>query len=98
RGEQLKARIVREIPGGVMQLASPALGISGGGHIGVDPSDPQGTQTLERVFEFELEMDDADTGFLLGKRVWVRFDHGTLPLGFQMYRAFRQLFLRLYNV
>jgi putative peptide zinc metalloprotease protein len=98
RGEQLKARIVREIPGGVMQLASPALGISGGGHIGVDPSDPQGTKTLERVFEFELEMDDADTGFLLGKRVWVRFDHGTLPLGFQMYRAFRQLFLRLYNV
>jgi putative peptide zinc metalloprotease protein len=45
-----------------------------------------------------LEMDDADTGFLLGKRVWVRFDHGTLPLGFQMYRALRQLFLRLYNV
>ena len=98
RGEKLKAHIVREIPGGVMQLASPALGISGGGHIAVDPSDPDGTRTLERVFEFELEMDDADTGFLLGKRVWVRFDHGTLPIGFQLTRALRQIFLQLYNV
>ncbi|MFK7753161.1 MAG: hypothetical protein AB8B51_11495, partial [Sedimentitalea sp.] len=97
-GLQLDAQIVREIPGGVTQLASPALGIGGGGHIGVDPSDRNGTRTLQRVFEFELEMAQADTGFLLGKRVWVRFDHGTMPIGFQMYRGLRQLFLRLYNV
>lgn len=97
-GEQLRARFVREVPGGVTELASPALGIGGGGHIAIDPRDPNGTRTLARVFEFELEMDDADTGILLGKRVWVRFDHGTMPLGFQMYRSLRQLFLRLYNV
>ncbi|SFS22526.1 hypothetical protein [Yoonia litorea] len=97
-GEQLKARIVREIPGGVTQLASPALGIRGGGHIGVDPTDANGTRTLQRVFEFELEMIGGDPGFLLGKRAWVRFDHGTMPIGFQLYRSLRQLFLRLYNV
>lgn len=98
RGDQTRARIIRDVPGGVMQLSSPALGLAGGGSIAVDPADQQGTRTLERVFEFELEMAPVDTGFLLGKRVFVRFDHGTLPIGFQIYRALRQLFLRLYNV
>jgi putative peptide zinc metalloprotease protein len=34
----------------------------------------------------------------LGARVFVRFDHGYEPVGFQVYRATRQLFLRHFDV
>jgi putative peptide zinc metalloprotease protein len=34
----------------------------------------------------------------VGQRVRLRFDHGFEPIGFQAYRSFRQLFLRLFNV
>jgi hypothetical protein len=30
--------------------------------------------------------------------VFVRFDHGFEPVGFQLYRAFRRLLLRQFNV
>jgi len=33
-----------------------------------------------------------------GQRVRVRFDHGTEPIGFQVYRSIRQVFLRLFDV
>jgi putative peptide zinc metalloprotease protein len=33
-----------------------------------------------------------------GERVFVRFDHGFEPLGFQAYRAVRRLFLRQFDV
>jgi len=34
----------------------------------------------------------------LGSRVYVRFDHGREPLGWQWFRRIRQLFLRRLNV
>lgn len=96
--EPIKAIILREVPGATQQLPTPALGTAGGGNVPVDPSDPNGVQTLGRFFEFEILMVQPSADILLGRRVRVRFDHGTSPLGFQAYRALRQLFLRLYNV
>ena len=97
-GQSYSATLVREVPGGVMSLPTPALGMAGGGTVPVDPSDGRGLRTLKRVFEFELEMDPEAALPLLGRRVDVRFSHGTLPIGFQAYRSLRQLFLRLYDV
>ena len=96
--EPIKAIILREVPGATQQLPTPALGTAGGGNVPVDPSDPNGVQTLGRFFEFEILMVQPSADILLGRRVRVRFDHGTSPLGFQAYRSMRQLFLRLYNV
>ena len=96
--QSFRAELVREVPGGTTQLPTPALGLAGGGEVPVDPSDPQGVTTLERVFEFRLRMEPEAEVPLLGRRVEVRFDHGTEPIGLQMYRALRQLFLRLYDV
>ena len=96
--EPIKAIILREVPGATQQLPTPALGTAGGGNVPVDPSDPNGVQTLGRFFEFEILMVQPSADILLGRRVRVRFDHGTSPLGFQAYRSLRQLFLRLYNV
>lgn len=96
--DPIPARLVSEVPGGVLRLPTPALGTQGGGNIPVDPRDPRGVQTLERVFEFELRLPEAANESFLGRRATVKLNHGFQPVGFQIWTAFRQLFLRLYDV
>lgn len=97
-GQAFEATLRRAVPGGTQQLPTAALGTSGGGSFAVDPRDPNGRQTLERVFEFEVSLpDEAPTEFL-GNRVHVRFDHGYEPIGMQLYRSLRQLLLRQFGV
>jgi putative peptide zinc metalloprotease protein len=97
-GESVEADVRREVPGGSDRLPTAALGIGGGGRFAVDPRDPDGRATLERVFEIEVELPDAVETDFLGRRMYVRFDHGYEAVGFQMYRALRQLFLRRFGV
>lgn len=92
------ARIRRELPGATSQLPTAALGSAGGGPIAVDPRDKQGVTTLRQVFQLELTLPGEVRSEYLGSRVFVRFDHGFEPVGFQMYRAFRRLLLRQFNV
>jgi putative peptide zinc metalloprotease protein len=92
------AQLLREVPGGTMRLPNAALGSMGGGAIAVDPREPDGRTTLERVFELELELPQQVPGDYLGRRVHVRFDHGYKPLGLQLYRSLRQLLLRRFSV
>jgi len=96
--EAIEADILREVPGGTTILPSPALGIGGGGDIPVDPRDPEARTTLERVFEFEIQLPAEESAEFIGQRMNVRFDHGYEPIGLQMYRAFRQLLLRRFSV
>ena len=93
-----EARIQREVGGGTTQLPTAALGMSGGGRFAVDPREASGQKTLERVFEVELTLAEAAPSEYLGRRMYVRFDHGYEPLGFQLYRSLRQLFLRQFSV
>jgi len=92
------ARIRREVPGGSFQLPAPALGTSGGGPIAVDPRDGKGLTALRQVFQLELSVPIDVRSEYLGARVFVRFNHGFEPVGFQIYRAFRRLLLRQFNV
>lgn len=96
--EPISATVLRETPGAAGRLPTPALGTLGGGSIPVDPRDPDGVRTLERVFEFELLLPEGQTENFLGRRATVKLDYGYEPVGFQLYTALRQLFLRLYNV
>jgi len=96
--EPYRASIQREVPGGTNQLPTAALGPTGGGRFAVDPRDPQGRTTLERVFEIEVTLPEATHARYLGSRMYVRFDHGYEPLGVQLYRSLRQLFLRQFSV
>ena len=91
-------KVVREVPGGSERLPTPALGTVGGGSFAVDPRDPDGMTTLERVFEFEIGLPPAARTGFLGQRVFVRFDLGYEPLGLQLYRSLRQLFIRVFSV
>ena len=63
----------------------------------VDPRDPKGTKTIERVFQLEIELE-APAAAMYGGRVFVRFDHVAEPLGQQWYRGLRRLFLTRFNV
>ena len=92
--EILPARIIREVPAGREDLPSKALGGTGGGALPVDPRDPQGTKTLQRVFQVDIELpSDAELPVAFGSRAYVRFDHQWEPIGQQIWRRARQLVL-----
>lgn len=92
------AVLVREVPGGLERLPSTILGVSGGGKVAVDPRDAAGGKALEKLFQFDLELDRPVGNVYVGGRVYVRFDHGFEPAGFQWYRTIRQMFLRRFHV
>jgi putative peptide zinc metalloprotease protein len=88
-----QARIVREVPAASENLPSKALTEAGGGRFAADPRDSNQVKTLQRTFQFDLELppEAANTNF--GSRILIRFDHGFEPLAHQFYRRLRQLFL-----
>ena len=94
----IPAQIRREVPGASKQLPHPALGTMGGGKFAVDPRDNQGVTAIDRVFQFELSLPPDVRSSYLGARVYVRFNHGFEPIGFQAYRALKRLFLRIFVV
>jgi putative peptide zinc metalloprotease protein len=96
--ETYPAKLIREVPAGQNELPSKALGTSGGGTSAVDPSDQKGRKTLQRVFQFDLELPADTPAAAFGSRVHVRFEHDWEPLGFQWFRRLRQLFLARLNV
>ncbi|MBL8480789.1 MAG: hypothetical protein JNJ60_01230, partial [Rhodocyclaceae bacterium] len=89
----LRARAVREVPGGSQQLPTRALALEGGGRFATDPRDPSGLNTLARTFQFDLELDTDATDLNFGTRAHVRFEHAPQALAIQLYRHLRQLFL-----
>jgi putative peptide zinc metalloprotease protein len=97
-GRTFEAELRRAVPGGTRELPTAALGTVGGGMFAVDPRDPNGVQTLDRVFEFEVALPAEMPTRFLGNRVYVRFDHGHEPMGWQLYRALRQLLLSRFGV
>ena len=94
----LNARIVREVPGASNRLPSKALGHTGGGRIAVDPRVGDGVTAFDKVFQFDVEVESTELVESFGGRAWLRFNHDTEPLGWQMLRSIRQLFLGVFGV
>ncbi|RLB75313.1 MAG: peptidase M50, partial [Deltaproteobacteria bacterium] len=94
----LQAKIKRIVPAASQQLPSAALGTAGGGNIPVDPNDSEGLRALESHFQLDLNLPDEVSDPYIGERVYVRFEHGHMPLAMQMYRHVRQLLLRKFYV
>lgn len=90
--------LVRQPAGGVDELPSPALGVSGGGYIPTLPTDQNGVKTVERVFMIDLALPTEVPPAAFGERVYVRFGHGWEPLAWQAMRRLRQLFLSHFGV
>ncbi len=84
-------------------LPNAALGINGGGYLSVDPLDKTGLKSLEKIQQIEIVLDtnnnsDIDVSQYIGKRIYVRLDHGSSPLVQQWYKSLQQLFLRRFSV
>ena len=92
------ANIKRVVPAGSEQLPSMALGSAGGGDIMVTTEDRKGVTAIQKVFQFELVLQNNADIEHIGSRVYVRFGHGSEPLAEQWFRSLRQLFLRRLNV
>ncbi len=94
----LDASVVRDMPQASYRLPSKVLGTAGGGSIATDPQDKEGLTSLEKLFQYELQLPLPMSAAHIGTRVHVLFDHGAEPLAQQWYRRLRQLFLRQLNV
>ena len=73
-----------------MQLANVSLG-------GAYCHSPRAIEPMTKI-EVVLELPAELPLMNAGGRAYVRFDHGTEPLGFQLYRRVRQLFLSRFHV
>lgn len=94
----IPAALLRERPAAAETLPSPALAVNGGGPIPLDPTARDGLTPVTTVFVVDLRPADGRPMISVGERVYVRFDHGPSPLGTQLWRALRQIFLRDLNV
>jgi putative peptide zinc metalloprotease protein len=94
----LHGRVVREVPAGDATLPSPALSAQSGGAIATDPRETKTSKALQRFFQFDVELEDADRIDHFGQRLFVRFEHRMEPLAVQWYRSIRLLFLTAFNV
>lgn len=92
------ARVLRQVPAATEKLPSMALGLPGGGEVPVDPEDDEGTKAFKSVFQLDLELPREVGMRNIGERVYVRFDHGRVPLAEQWYHAARQLLLKRFGV
>lgn len=91
-------RLIREVPGAIDRLPSSVLGVAGGGKIAIDPLDTKGNKTFEKMFQFDIALENPLQKPFVGSRVFVRFTHGYEPLAYRSYRKLRQLFLKRYSV
>ena len=92
------ARLIAELPQSQNTVPSRALATEGGGDIVLNPAGQTALSTLESVFQFEVAPLHAREVSHVGQRALVKFDHGTEPVGFRLYRGLRQVFLRQFNV
>jgi putative peptide zinc metalloprotease protein len=97
--DTVRPAVVRsETPAATDQLPSLVLSTMGGGSVALDPGDPAGMRSMQRVFQLDLGLDEPLPRPRVGSRVYVRFDHGHEPLAGRIHRTLRQLFLRVFGV
>lgn len=94
----LEGKVLRQVPAGGEYLPSAALAIEGGGEIATDPRDAKGPKTMQRMFQFDIELTGIGQVNHFGQRVFVRFEHQREPLSVQWYRSIRLLFLTSFHV
>jgi putative peptide zinc metalloprotease protein len=96
--EVVPARVSQIAPAATSLVPNAALTARGGGKISIDPTEAEGNRSLEDLFHVELIIPRQRGLARIGGRAYVKFDHGYEPLGLQMYRRLRQLFLKQFDV
>lgn len=96
--ETVPARLLRLVPSGRNEVADPALAVSGGGSVPLDPRSKDRPRTLDTVFQIDVEPVGAYATAFLGERFLVRFAHAPDTLAEKAGRALRRVFLEHFGV
>jgi putative peptide zinc metalloprotease protein len=96
-GRVRQARVAGEVPAASRILPSPAFSLEGGGRFALDPREKDAPTVLERLFQFDLEVEGEMPTNVEG-RVFVRFEHSPEPPALRVYRAVRRLFLSRFSL
>jgi putative peptide zinc metalloprotease protein len=96
-GRSFTGKVVRMVPEATTKLPSKALTTGNGGLFPADPRDSEGRTALSRVFLFDIALPPELRRVPFGTRVHVRFRLGWEPLGWQMMRRVRQMFLARFD-
>lgn len=86
------ATVIREVPEASDVLPSMVLSLEGGGPYVLDPRSSDGPRSIERLFQFDIQLDDYPID-KVGERVYVRFEHNPEPLAWRWYGSVRRLLL-----
>jgi putative peptide zinc metalloprotease protein len=96
--QTLPARLVRITPTLTTVLPSRALSSEGGGPFPLDPTDPAGERTFERLLHLDVAIDGAAPPPRIAERAHLRVRLDPEPLAKRIYRSARQVFLRHFQV
>jgi len=91
-------KIIHQVPSASDRLPSRALSQAGGGGYYLDPTDFDGNKALQSHFEFEFVANEELPTLRNGGRVYVRFDLGSEPIFWRIYRNIRHLFLHEFSI
>lgn len=102
----IQANIRRIVPAATKELPGEALSVRGGGELALDPNpvgvDARSAEMMaaSNLFVFELEVDEKEAATFpyVGGRIYVRFELEPEPVGVQVFRVIRRLFLSQFNV
>jgi putative peptide zinc metalloprotease protein len=98
-GHPVEARQLAVLPYQKQQLASSALGWSGGGSIPVRPDDPQGLSTVDTFYEVQAPMPADQPGVAWhGMTGWLRIPMQYQSLYAQLKTALMQLLQKRYQL
>ena len=92
----IAAEVLTIAPSATNTLPSAALGDRGGGKYATDPADADGVTTVDPIVLIDLKLPNT-TFERAGTVASVRFNHGVAPAAQQLYRHYKQLFLRYFN-
>lgn len=101
--DPISASINRIFPDTNRLLPDAALGTQGGGDIEVNITDKTGLTSIDKIQQIEIELNTDKNNKskgenYIGKRVYIRFEHGSASLAQQWFKSLQQLFLRRFSV
>lgn len=97
--QEYGARMVRQTPAATDQLPSPVLSTQGGGQVVLRPDATEGdARAMNTLFHVELAFEQMPDRPKVGQRVHVKFILGYEPVGYQLLRRARQLFLSRFQL
>lgn len=97
--QEYGAHLVRQVPAASDQLPSPVFSTQGGGQVVLRPDATEGeARAMNTLFHIELAFDQLPEQPKVGQRVHVKFLLGYEPVGYQVLRRARQLFLSRFQL